>query len=201
MIEFHRITKLLRLEGTFGDCSVQIPAQSTVNKNRLLMAVSSPVLNVSKDRDSKTFHGNLFQCSFTLTIKKIFFFLRLSGIFCISVCTFCHLFFCLHGSEESLALQPSYPPKQWAHIFLCLLCADNAPAGAFLATLYQTQVPKSFSFPHSILVPLKTSWGTPFTSCMLPCFFFNRNLMHTESYTSIRFCNFVWTVPLMQLLF
>lgn len=101
IIEFHRVTKLLRLEGTFGDCSVQTPAQSRVNKNRLLMAVSSPVLNVSKDTDSTTFHGNLFQCSFILTIKTIFFF-HLSRIFCIAVCTFCHLFFCLHGSEKSL---------------------------------------------------------------------------------------------------
>lgn len=37
------------------------------------MAVSSPVLNASKDRDCTTFHGNLFQCSFTLTIKNFFF--------------------------------------------------------------------------------------------------------------------------------
>lgn len=91
---------------------------------------------------------------------------------CISVCIFCQLFFCLHGSEKSLALYLSHPPEQQAHIFLCLLCANNAPVGAVLATLYQIQVPKGFSFPHSILVPLKSSRVTPFTSCMHLCFFF-----------------------------
>lgn len=45
----NKITVLLRLAGTPGDCLLQPPAQIRFGQIRLLRTTSSPVLNISKD--------------------------------------------------------------------------------------------------------------------------------------------------------
>ena len=54
----HRITVLLRFEGTSGDCLVQPTCSSRLSKSKLLRAVCCQVLNISKDGDSTTSLGN-----------------------------------------------------------------------------------------------------------------------------------------------
>jgi len=51
---------------------VQHPGQSRVSYSRLLTALSSSVLSISKDGVSTASLGTLFQCLTTLTGKKIF---------------------------------------------------------------------------------------------------------------------------------
>jgi len=44
--------------------------QRKVSKSRLLRAVSTWILNISKDEDSTTCPGNLVQCFTTITVEK-----------------------------------------------------------------------------------------------------------------------------------
>lgn len=62
---------------TSGSCPVQIPAQGRMSYSRLPMAMSSQVLNVSRDGDS-TAHLGKPQCLVTFTIKKFFLMFKLN---------------------------------------------------------------------------------------------------------------------------
>lgn len=62
-MEWHRMQKIPRSAP---------PAQSRVMNIGLLRTISSIVLNISKDWESVTPLGNLFQCSVLLTIKWLF---------------------------------------------------------------------------------------------------------------------------------
>lgn len=66
----YRVTKVL--QGTSGGQVVQAPAQSIPNWIIPSKALSTQVLKSSKDRDSTTPLGSLFQCcSTTLLVRKI----------------------------------------------------------------------------------------------------------------------------------
>lgn len=60
---------MVRLEGTSEDGLVQPLYSKQVVYSKLPMMVSSQVLTVSKDGDSTTFLGNLFQYSIILPVK------------------------------------------------------------------------------------------------------------------------------------
>jgi len=70
----HRIIAYFGLEGTFRGHLVQLPAVSRdiFNYTRLLRAPSNLALNVSRDGDSTTSLGNIFQCFTTLIVKNFF---------------------------------------------------------------------------------------------------------------------------------
>jgi len=68
----HRIPAWQGLEGTSGDLLVQPPYQSRVIYGRLHSTTSRWVLNISREGESTTPLGNLFQGSITLKVKKFF---------------------------------------------------------------------------------------------------------------------------------
>ena len=49
-----------------------IPCSSRVSYSRLPRTMTSRISNISKDGDSTTSLGNLFQCSVALTVTKVF---------------------------------------------------------------------------------------------------------------------------------
>ena len=69
-----KLTELFQLKGTFKGHLLQPLAMNrdTYISVRLLKALSSLILNVSKDRASTTSLGNLFQCLTTLIVKNFF---------------------------------------------------------------------------------------------------------------------------------
>ena len=64
---FHRITECSRLEGTSVGRLVQPSCRSRVTYSRLHRTLSRRVLNISREGDSTTSLGSLFQCSVTLS--------------------------------------------------------------------------------------------------------------------------------------
>jgi len=68
----HRITVWQGFEGTSVGHLVQPPYQSRVTYSRLHRTLSGRVLNISREGDSTTPVGNLFQASVTLKAEKFF---------------------------------------------------------------------------------------------------------------------------------
>lgn len=126
-MEWHRMQKIPRSAP---------PAQSRVMNIGLLRAISSTVLNISKDWESVTPLGNLFQCSVLLTIKWLFhsfwafrhrdkillsiLFSKLNSLSsfslfsCEKLC--CHLIILVHRcwTYFSMSMFPLYPgPQIW----------------------------------------------------------------------------------------
>lgn len=75
LIYFQRYRDCVSLTGTSGDCLVQASAQSRVHDSRLLKALPSRVLNISKNGYSTASLGNLFLCVIILIVNTFFFFL------------------------------------------------------------------------------------------------------------------------------
>lgn len=103
LIYFQRYRDWVCLAGTSGDCMVQASAQNRVHDSRLLKALPSCVLNISKDGYSTTPLGNLFLCVTTLIVKTFFFFLIFKWNFlCFSLCLL--LLISGHHREESVSV-------------------------------------------------------------------------------------------------
>jgi len=83
------------------DHLVKPPCWSRVTYSRLHRTLSRQVLNISKEGDSTTSLGNLFQCSVTLRGKKFFLMFR-GNFLCFSLCPL-SLLLLLGTTEKSLA--------------------------------------------------------------------------------------------------
>lgn len=93
----------MRWEGTSGSHLVQPPFSSRGSWSR----VPSRLLNISKGGDCTMSLSNLFQCSITLMVKKIF--LSLNRMSCTSIDAHCLLFLPReeHGALPSLLPMPA----------------------------------------------------------------------------------------------
>ena len=87
-IYFYRnesITEWSGLEGTSVGHLVQPPCRSRGTCSRLHRTLSRQVLNISREGDSTTSLGSLFQCSVTLRWKKFFLIFR-RNFLCFRLC-------------------------------------------------------------------------------------------------------------------
>jgi len=89
------------LEGSSVGHLVQPPCRSRVTYSRLHRTLSRQVLNISREGDSTTSLGRLFQCSITLRVKKFFFVLSWNFL-CFSLCPL-PLVLSLDTTEKCLA--------------------------------------------------------------------------------------------------
>jgi len=80
---------MVGLEETSEDHLVNPPAKERVTYSRLHRTVSRQVLNISREGESTTPLGSLFQCSVTLRVKKFFLMFRWNS--CVSLCALCPL--------------------------------------------------------------------------------------------------------------
>jgi len=99
---FHRIPAWQGLEGTSGGHPAQPSCRSRVTYSRLHRTLSRRVLNISREGDSTTYLGSLFQCSVTLRVKKFFLMFRWNFL-CFSLSPL-PLVLSLGTTEKSLAL-------------------------------------------------------------------------------------------------
>lgn len=79
----NRHTEELWWKGTAEDYFTQPPCSSKVTCRMLSRTMSCQVMNISKDGDSRTSLGTLFQCSTTLTAKKYFLTCKWNFLCCI----------------------------------------------------------------------------------------------------------------------
>ena len=98
---YHRITECSGLKGTSVGHLVQAHCQSRVSYSRLHRTSSRRVLNISREGDSTTSLGSLFQCSVTLRGKKFILIFSWSFL-CFSLCPL-PLVLLLGTTEQSLA--------------------------------------------------------------------------------------------------
>lgn len=99
---YHRITTLLKLEGTSRSCNSS-PWSSRATYTWLHRIMSRQLLNISKDEDFTTPLGNPYHCSVTFTVKKCSLMFRLNHLY-LSLCPF-PLFLSLDTTGSSL-----FPP-------------------------------------------------------------------------------------------
>jgi len=97
----HRITECSGLEGTSVGHLVQPSCRSRTTYSRLHRTLSRWVLNISREGESTTSLGSLFQCSVTLRGKKFFLMFR-QNFLCFSLCPL-PLVLSLGTTEKSLA--------------------------------------------------------------------------------------------------
>ena len=84
-LQNHRNTECSGSEGTSRYHLVQPPCWSRVTYSRLHRTLSRRVLNISREGDSTTSLGNLFQGFVTLRVKKFFLMFRRSFL-CFNLC-------------------------------------------------------------------------------------------------------------------
>ena len=107
----HRITDWQGLEGTSVGYLFHPPCQSSITYSRLHRTLSRQVLNISREGDSTTSLGSLFQFSVTLRGKKFFLMFRWNFL-CFSLCPL-PLVLSLGTTEKSLAPFSWHPPFRY----------------------------------------------------------------------------------------
>lgn len=76
------ITKWLRLWGTSAGQLVQLPSSGRATQSQLPSSVSKLLLSISKEGDTAASLGNLYLCSFPLTVKMYFLVFRQNLLYC-----------------------------------------------------------------------------------------------------------------------
>ena len=125
----------------WGSSLVQPPWRNRVTQSRLHRTSSSWVLNISRERDSTTSLGSLFQCSVSLKVKKFFLMYRWN-FSCFSLCPL-PLVLSLSTTEKSLA------PSSWhLKIFISIYKIPSQPS---LFQAKQAQIPQPFLVGQMLL--------------------------------------------------